>query len=100
MRTAKFFAGLLAIYGALLSLAFWAPPVLAEPAGWLFLVPFFTPHLFHKLGIPGLLEQGGHCGWGWCAPTVAGWIVLVLLWLGVAWLAAWGLARLTQRAEA
>lgn len=97
MRTAKFLAVLVAIYGLLASAVFWAPPPLAEPAGWLFLVPFFTPHALHRLGVPGLLEQGGHCGWGWCSPTVAGWIVLVLLWLGVAWLAAWGLARLTRQ---
>lgn len=94
MRTAKFFIALVAAYGALVSVAFWAPPALAEPAGLLLLLPFFTPHLLHKVGIPGLLEQGGHCGWGWCAPTVAGWIVLALLWLGAGWAAAWGLARI------
>lgn len=48
--------------------------------------------------MPGLLEQGGHCGWGWCSPTAAGWIVMVAFWLGVAWLAAWALARLTRKA--
>jgi hypothetical protein len=54
-------------------------------------------YLFHTLGIPGLLQQGGACGWGWCSPTTWGWAFLAFFWLGVAWVVAWALARLTAR---
>jgi hypothetical protein len=54
-------------------------------------------YLFHHLGVPGLLEHKGQCGWGMCSPTAFGWTFLLVFWIGVAWLAAWGLACLTAR---
>ena len=50
----------------------------------------------HRLGIPGLLEHNGACGWGWCAPTVFGWAFLCVVWGLVAWLLAWAAASLTK----
>jgi hypothetical protein len=66
-------------------------------SGYAVMVPFLSIYLFHHLGIPGLLEHDGACGWGLCSPTAFGWTFLVILWIGVAWLVAWGLARLTVR---
>jgi hypothetical protein len=31
-------------------------------------VPFISVYAIHSLGIPGLLQHDGACGWGWCAP--------------------------------
>ena len=61
------------------------------------MVPYLSVHLFNNIGIPGLLEHGGRCGWGWCSPTAFGWVFLIVFWIAVAWLVAWGLARLTVR---
>jgi len=96
-RTLKFLAGLIAAYALLVLPAYLGPSWLEELSGLFVLVPFLSIYLFQKIGIPGLLEHGGACGWGWCAPTAFGWVFLALFWLGVAWLAAWGLARLTAR---
>jgi hypothetical protein len=96
-RTLKVLAALLGGYALLALPAYLGPSVLQEPSGRLVLLVFLTPHLLHSLGVPGLLERGGHCGWGWCAPSALGWIVMALIWLGIAWLAAWGLAHLGRR---
>ena len=87
-RTLRLFALIVAAY-ALLTLPglFW-PGYLDTPFGLLVVVPFLSIYVFHGIGIPGLLQHGGACGWGWCAPTVLGWVVLVGFWLGVAGLLA------------
>ena len=83
----------LALLAALLLVsAFFGPQLL--------LVAFLTPHFFHSLGVPGLLEHGGHCGWGWCSPSPLGWTLMAAVWLAIAWLAAWGLARLGRKPRA
>ena len=74
-----------------------ARTLLEEMSAYLVMLPFLSIYLFHELGIPGLLQHGGRCGWGWCSPTAWGWVFLALFWLGVAWVLAWGLARLTAR---
>ena len=96
-RTAKILAALLAGYALLALPAYVGPVFLEELSGYFVLVPLLSIYVFHKLGIPGLLEHGGACGWGLCAPTVFGWIFLALFWIGVAWLVAAGLARLVSR---
>jgi hypothetical protein len=97
-RTRRIFAVLLAGY-AVLALPAYVGPAFLEELGSLFvLAPLLSIYLFHKLGLPGLLEHGGACGWGWCAPTVFGWTFAALFWIGVTWLAAALLARpLAQR---
>src|SRR5688572_10016019 len=96
-RTLRIFAVLVAAYALLVLPGFVWPSYLDTPAGLLVLVPGLSIYLFHKVGIPGLLEHNGLCGWGWCAPTTFGWVFLVAFWLLVVLLIAWGIAALTLR---
>jgi hypothetical protein len=98
-RTLKILAGLLAGYALAVAPAYFGPSFLEEPSSYFVVVPFLSIYVFHKLGIPGLLEHGGACGWGWCSPTAFGWAFLVLFWIGVAGSLAWGLARLSARSR-
>ena len=96
-RTLWVLAALLAGYLVLaLPLYVW-PAYAASAAGLLVLVPMLSIYLFHKIGIPGLLEHNGLCGWGWCSPTPLGYVFLLAFWLGFALLVAWGIAALTLR---
>ena len=70
---------------------------MAEIASVSVMVPYLSVYLFNNLGIPGLLEHGGRCGWGWCSPTGFGWVFLIVFWIAVAWLIAWGLAHFTPQ---
>jgi hypothetical protein len=96
-RTLKTLAGLLGLF-ALLSLpaAVW-PNYLDSPFGLLVAVPYLSIYAFDMIGIPGLLQSHGACGWGWCAPSVFGWIFLCATWLLITWLLAWGIAHITYR---
>jgi hypothetical protein len=96
-RTLKTLAILLAGYVLLALPAYWGPSALEEMSSYLVMPPVLSIYLFHTLGIPGLLQHGGACGWGWCSPTTWGWAFLAFFWLGVAWVVAWALARLTAR---
>lgn len=59
---------------------FW-PGYLDTPLGVVAVIPLMAIYVFHAIGIPGLLQHDGMCGWGWCAPTLAGWVFLVAFWL-------------------
>lgn len=97
-RTLKTLAAVLGGYAFLVAAGFLAP-ALQPVSTVLVLVPFLSVYLFHRIGIPGLLEHDGMCGWGWCSPTPLGWAFLAVFWLAAAWLAAWGIARLTLRRD-
>lgn len=84
-------------YGLLMLPAMFWPEYFDTPAGLLLLVPYLSVLLFHQLGIPGLLEHNGLCGWGWCSPTVFGVIFIIVFWMMAAWALAWGLAVLLSR---
>jgi hypothetical protein len=99
-RTLKILAVLLTAYALLVISAYWGPAYLEGMSSYFVIVPFLSIYIFHKLGIPGLLEHNGACGWGWCSPTASGWAFLVVFWIAVAWFIAWGLARLTARSKA
>lgn len=95
--TLKLLALFVVGYGLLLLPGMFWPEYFDSPAGLLLLVPYLSVHLFHKLGIPGLLEHNGLCGWGWCSPTVFGVIFMVVFWVMAAWMLAWGLAVFLSR---
>jgi hypothetical protein len=83
-RTLKIFAILIIGYALLAIPAYFGPSYLESASSYLVMVPFLSIYIFHRLGVPGLLEHNGACGWGWCTPTVFGWAFLGLLWIGVA----------------
>ena len=61
---------------------------LDSPIGLVVVSPYFAPYVVHFMGVPGLLENNGACGWGWCPPTIAGWGVIIGVWfLGILFLA-------------
>jgi len=74
IRTLKLLALIVTEYGLLLLPGVFWPAYFDSPAGWLVLVPGVSVYVFHKFGVPGLLEHDGLCGWGWCSPTVFGWV--------------------------
>jgi hypothetical protein len=91
-RTLKLLAAFIAGYILLLLPAIVWPGYLDSPAGLIVAIPYISIYLFHRIGIPGLLQNNGACGWGWCAPTLFGWMFLCIVWLLVVWLLAWALA--------
>lgn len=95
-RTLKIAAVLLLIYLALLVPAIFWPNYLDSPFGLVAAIPFLFIYVFHGVGIPGLLQNHGACGWGWCAPTFFGWAFLVIFWALVTWLVAYLIASLTH----
>jgi hypothetical protein len=97
--TLKGFGILVAAYLALAVPAYIGPAFLEEWSSYLVLFTILSIYIPHRLGVPGLLEHDGACGWGFCAPTVFGWIFLTLFWLGVLWLLAWGISSLRARAR-
>jgi hypothetical protein len=44
-------------------------------------LPVLPIYFFDGAGLPGLLQNDGACGWGWCAPTLFGWALMVVFWL-------------------
>lgn len=98
-RTLKFLVAIIAFLLLLSAPALVWPDYLDSPVGLIVAVPYLSIYLFHTIGIPGLLEHNGLCGWGWCAPTIFGWVFLITFWLLIAWLLAWGLSGLTRRAN-
>lgn len=98
-RTLKFLAAIILIYLLLLSPGLVWPKYLDTPVGLLVAIPFLSVYLFHLIGIPFLLEHNGACGWGWCAPTIFGYVFIIVFWLVLAWLLAWFLANVRSRSD-
>ncbi len=85
-KTLKIVVVILAGYAALLALGYLLPEEYGASlliAGMPLLV---VVYLLDNMGIPWLLEQNGLCGWGWCEPTLFGWLLAVVFWLVVAYL--------------
>ena len=95
-RTLKFFAAIVAMFLLLTLPALVWPSYPDSPVGLIVAIPYLSIYLFHKIGIPGLLEHNGLCGWGWCAPSTFGWVFLFTFWLLIAWLLAWGISSLSH----
>ncbi|HMG71346.1 MAG TPA: hypothetical protein VK544_09555 [Gemmatimonadaceae bacterium] len=95
-RTLRILFALLIGYALLVAPAYWGKSI----GIYAMLVPLISIYVFNKLGIPGLLDHKGACGWGICNPTPFGYAFVVVFWIAVAWFVAWGLARLTSRSRA
>ncbi|CAG0959134.1 hypothetical protein MTYP_00626 [Methylophilaceae bacterium] len=67
---------------------FWPDYYLDSPFGLIAAMPYLSIYLFHAAGIPGLLQNNGACGWGWCSPTLFGWVLMISFWLLLAWILA------------
>lgn len=96
-RTLKILTVMLGGYGLATVPAYWGPSWLESISAYFVMAPLLSIYIFHAVGVPGLLEHNGACGWAWCSPTVFGWLFLGLVWLAIAWLIAWGAARLIGR---
>jgi hypothetical protein len=96
-RTLKILATLLAAFVLLGLPAYVGPDVLEPFSAYVVIVPAMSIYAFHAIGIPGLLEHQGYCGWGMCNPTTVGYVFVVAFWLAAFWFIAWGLAYLTRR---
>jgi hypothetical protein len=97
--TVKIFLFIIIGYSLLwLPAAFW-PGYLDTPFGLIAAIPLLAIYPLHAMGMPGLLQHDGLCGWGWCAPTMFGWVFLLVFWLVVVWLLAKGISALNKRAR-
>jgi len=88
-RTLIVFLVILALYVVALLPALVLGPDADTPLVRLAAAPYLSANLFHSIGVPGLLQHGGACGWGWCEPTWFGWLFVACAWLGLAWVLAW-----------
>jgi hypothetical protein len=93
-RTLKVLGIMLLVHVLLLLPAKFWPGYLDSPVGVFLAAPYLSVYLFHGLGVPGLLQNDGACGWGWCAPTNFGWTFVGVFWVGLAWLVARGITAL------
>lgn len=98
-HTLRLPALLLAGCSLLLPAAIW-PDYLNAIASVAAVAALMPVYGLHAAGVPGLLEHNGLCGWGWCSPTITGWLIVIMLWVGVAWLLAWGMMSLINRRKA
>jgi len=100
MTTLKIFALLVGLYVLVLLPALFFEGYGDSALGILVLIPYLSILLFHKAGVPAVLQHDGLCGWGWCAPTVFGWVLAAVFWLGVIWLLAAIVAAIVAAARA
>lgn len=76
------------------------PDLIDNPVGVILAFPFISLYLFDAMGIPGLLDNEGACGWGWCGPTLFGVFFVAFFWLSIAWLAARLILHVIRPADA
>jgi len=92
--------GLQAIIGLLFAVRAVAPTGSVEWLDYLVLAGYISTLIAHQVGVPGVLEHNGLCGWGMCSPTPIGWVVAVGFWLCalalLSWAVAWLLTRYTR----
>jgi hypothetical protein len=98
-RVYKTLAIIVIIYFLVLCPGMIWPQYLDTPVGLLVAIPFLSVYLFHSIGIPFLLENNGACGWSWCAPTVFGYIFIIVFWLFITWLLAAFIANITGKKD-
>ena len=98
-RTFAILGAAVGAYFVLAVPAYVGPSALGEYSAVIVAPVILSLYVFHRLGMPGLLENDGLCGWGWCGPSAFGLLFLAVFWLGVAWLAAWALSRVVARRQ-
>lgn len=77
MNKAGLIAGLVLIYVLLLlPLMIW-PEYINTPLGLIAVLPMLTVYLLDAAGVPGLLSASS-CNWGWCEPSMPGWLVMLV----------------------
>ena len=70
-----------------------------SPIGLLAAIPYLSIYIFHSIGVPGLLQNNGACGWGWCTPTAFGWSFITFFWLLMVWISARLIINLTHESS-
>lgn len=98
-RTIVLMAKLMGVYLLLCVPLFVWPGLIDNPVGVILALPFISLYIFDAIGIPGLLENDGACGWGWCGPTPFGVVFVGIFWLLIAWLLARLIIRVTGTRE-
>ncbi len=87
-KTIKIMAMLIMSYFILWIPVLLSPSYLDSPLGFIVTMPYFSLYLLNGMGVPYLLQNNGLCGWGWCSPSLFGWLILVIIWLIITWLIA------------
>ena len=89
----RLFAAAVTVYG--LGLLGWLlSPAFAESViGGIVAIPPFSIYVLEHFGVPGLTDRGD-CNRMWCKPTTFGILFTTVVWLGAAWCASVGIARL------
>ena len=100
MRKQDWFVAIIMVHLLIVAAFLLWPSLLETPVGLLAFLPFLGVYLLSMAGVPWLLANLGVCGWGWCAPSVFGWLVLAVLWLALMWALAGFLAWLLGRRKA
>ena len=95
--TLKFLAAYIAVFILLSLWLYLYPHYVDSPLGIVWAMPYFSIYVFHHIGMPGLLQHDGACGWGWCAPSIFGWGFLGFFWGLIAWLFAWASACIASK---
>ncbi len=95
--TFKILLTLVVLYALLVSIGFYSDKYLNTDILRFVTFPFFFVYIFSNIGIPGLLENNGHCGWGLCEPTFFGWSFIFVFWLFILWLVSWGLSKFIKK---
>jgi hypothetical protein len=95
MSARRLFAAAVTVYGlGFLGWLLW--PTFGESLlGQIVGIPPFSIYVLEHFGVPGLTDRRD-CNWMWCKPTVLGIILTTAVWLGIAWLVALGIARLSR----
>jgi hypothetical protein len=95
--TVRILVVLLAVCALLFAVRAIAPTGSVEWLDYLMLAGYVSVLFAHQVGVPGVLEHNGLCGWGMCAPTPVGWAIAVVFWLFsltlLSWLIAWLFTR-------
>ncbi|WP_147395002.1 hypothetical protein [Alginatibacterium sediminis] len=95
--TLKVFLLILGIYFVLwLPVLLW-PEYLDTTLGFIVASPVLSIYLLSALGIPGLIQNAGACGWNFCAPSLLGWVFIVTLCLFICYLLATCISSLIRR---